>query len=169
MKRFTLGLVVVGMAGAGPAHAQLASSDAPILVESQIGDLLRSECKGVYEGDVVATQSGARLTTDKLILQGSRPDSRSPQCEIERVIAEANVIYATPNLRIRSERAEYDRILDAITFTGNVILTGEDGSLMSGASLVYTLADERARIAAGDKPVEMIITPSRRDRYGVAN
>jgi lipopolysaccharide export system protein LptA len=164
-----IGVILAVMAGAGPAHAQIERSDAPIRVESKTNDVLRGECRAVYEGEVVATQGTARLTTDKLTLQGSRPDGRSGRCEDDRLIAEGNVIYAIPGLRIRGDRAEYDLAVESITFTGDVILAGDDGSLMRGTSLVYSLADERARVTAGDKRVEMIIDPSKRSTVAAAN
>jgi lipopolysaccharide transport protein LptA len=164
-----IGAVLAVMAGAGPAHAQIERGDAPFRVESKTNDILRGECRSVYEGEVVATQGTARLTTDKMVIQGSRSDSRSGQCQADRLIAEGNVVYVTPGLRIRGDRAEYDRAVESVTFTGDVILGSDDGSLMRGTSLVYSLADDRARITAGDKRVEMIIDPSKRRAVAAAN
>ena len=161
MKRLWLGLVLAGLAGAGNAYAQLTQSDAPLYARAKTVEILRNECKSLYVGDVIATQANAQLTTDKLTLLGSRQGGRDSECEADRVIAEANVLYTTPKLQIRGDRAEFDRTLDAITFTGDVVLKSSDGSLMRGTSLIYHLADEHARIAAGDDRVEMILKPSR--------
>lgn len=169
MKRFALGVALAALAGSGNAYAQIAQSDAPIHVRAKTGELLRNECTGLYVGDVIATQANAQLKTDKLTLLGSRQGGGDAECEADRLIAEANVLYTTPKLQIRGDRAEYDRRLELITFTGDVFLRSSDGGVMHGTSLIYHLADERARITADDRPVEMIISPSRRDRGLGAN
>jgi lipopolysaccharide export system protein LptA len=166
--RVAFGLMLSAVACMGEAYSQVQSqvtlSDAPIYVRSETGQVLDKECRGLFFGDVVATQGDAQLTSDKLTLVGSRPAGRDAGCETDRLIAEANVFYITPKLRIRADRAEYDQTSEVITFTGEVILRNTEGSVIRGTSLVYSLREEKARITAGDKPIEMIIPPSGRSR-----
>ena len=165
--RVAFGLVLAALTSGGDAYSQvrspIVSSDEPIYVQSRAGELLRNECRGVYLGDVIATQGKSRLTTDKLTLLGSQPAGPAGDCETDRFIAEANVLYTTPELRIRADRAVYDQTAEIITFTGKVSLRNANGSVMQGTVLVYSIADGKASITAGAGPIETTIQPSKRD------
>jgi lipopolysaccharide export system protein LptA len=51
---------------AGAAHAQIGQSDAPLEIVSDKSEYLQNEGRGVYTGNVVATQGESKITTDKL-------------------------------------------------------------------------------------------------------
>ena len=165
MARLVAGLAAaVVMAGA--AEAQLARSDEAVQIQALAGELMQRQCEGRYTGDVVATQGAARMTSDTLILIGTRAASSAAgagECEADRLIAEGRVRYTAPRLRIGADRGEYDRASDTITFTGDVIMTSGDRGVMRGSKAVYSVADETTRVTADGKPVRMIITPPRSD------
>ena len=105
--------VVAFVVLAGPACAQIGNSDAPVEVTSRQGEYLQNEGRGVYTGDVVATQGDSQIKTDKLTVLCSRdaaaPDaSENNSCEMEKLIAEGRVFYIAPDVRIRGDRAEYE-------------------------------------------------------------
>lgn len=153
---------------AGVAHAQIGRSDAPIEIKSSQASYLQNEGRGIYTGNVVATQGDSRITTDKLTVvcqTGPAANGEAPACEaIEKLIAEGNIYYTAPDVRIKGDRAQYDYPTDTITITGDVILSrGKDG-VVRGKQVVYKVGEGRTIITGGQQDrVTSIFTPARRD------
>lgn len=153
---------------AGAAHAQIgADSDAPVEITSQQGEYLQNEGRGVYTGDVVATQGESQIKTDKLTVLCARVPTveGAPQddsCEMERLIAEGRVYYMAPDVRIRGDRAEYDFPTDTITITGDVILSrGQDG-VVRGTTVKYSIGEGRTVITAGTNRVTTVFNTAKK-------
>jgi len=154
---------VVALSGA--ASAQIGKGDAPVQITSKQGEYIQNEGKGVFTGDVVATQSDAKITTDKLTVYCSRStpaNAKASECEaMEQLIAEGNVLYIAPDVKIRGDRAVYDYANDTITITGDVIMSrGADG-VVQGTQMVYNVGQGRTQITAGEKKVTMVFTPAK--------
>lgn len=154
---------------ASPAIAQIGRGDAPVEVRSSNFEYLQNEGRGVYTGSVVATQSDSRITTDKLtvICTKSKPAAGSKgeaTCEaMEQLIAEGNVFYTAPDVKIRGDRAEYDYPSDTITITGDVILSRGTEGVVRGTKVVYKVGEGRSVITAGTNRVTSIFTPAKKD------
>lgn len=152
---------------ATPAFAQIGQSDAPVEITSQQGEYLQNEGRGVYTGNVVATQGDSRITTDKLTVICSKSPatggSAAPSCdELEVLVAEGHVYYMAPDVRIRGDKAEYDFPSDTITITGDVILSrGEDG-VVRGTRVVYSIGQGRTIITAGEKRVITVFNTAKK-------
>ncbi len=167
-----LPLLISGAAAAmllaGPAIAQIGRGDAPVEITSKQGEYLQNEGRGVYTGDVVATQGESRITTDKLTVLCSKTKpaaGEEPVCEaMEELIAEGRVFYTAPDVKIRGDRAQYDYTADTITITGDVILSRGNEGVVRGTQVVYKVAEGRTVITAGSNRVTSIFTPaSKRD------
>jgi lipopolysaccharide export system protein LptA len=165
-----LAIAVSGAAGlallaAAPAHAQIGQKDAPVEITSDQAEALQNEGRGVYTGNVVATQGDARITTDRLTVVCTKAPAgeTSPSCdELEQLVAEGNVFYTAPDVRIRGDRAQYDFPTDTITITGDVILSrGQDG-VVKGTRVVYSVGEGRTVITAGDKRVFTIFNTAKK-------
>ncbi len=161
------GLLAVSLAS-GAAQAQIGRSDAPIEITSAQASYLQNEGRGVYTGSVVATQGDSRITTDKLTVicqTGPATGGEAPACEaIERLVAEGNIYYTAPDVRIKGDLAQYDYPSDTITITGDVILSrGADG-VVRGKRVVYNVGEGRTLITGTQQDrVTSIFTPARRD------
>lgn len=169
--------VLVSLAVAGSAlallspvgSAQISNSDDPIEVTARQTDYYRDEGKVVYTTNVRAVQGTTQITSDLLtILCVKNPpvdgQPADPACnEIEKIIAEGQVLFTTPNEKIRGTRAEYDYVNEVITITGDVVLSNGEG-VAKGTKLIYSVTDGRATITAGDQPVFSIFTPKSRNR-----
>lgn len=172
MIRSRIPLLLAGAAAAvllaGPAAAQIGRGDAPVEITSTRGEYLQNQGRGVYTGDVVATQGDSRITTDKLtvICSKSAPAAgEEPVCEaMEQLVAEGRVYYTAPDVKIRGDRAQYDYTTDTITITGDVILSRGNEGVVRGTQVVYRVGEGRTIITAGTKRVTSIFTPaSKRD------
>jgi lipopolysaccharide export system protein LptA len=158
--------LVAALAGllAGAAHAQIGRSDAPVEITSDDFVYLQNEGRGVYTGTVVVTQGDSRINADKLTatcLRGPGAEVRET-CEIEKMVAESNVYYTAPDVKIRGDKAEYNFTTKTITITGDVILSrGADG-VVRGTSVVYNVDEGRTTITAGTGRVMSIFTPAKK-------
>lgn len=154
-----------------PAQAQIGRSDAPVEVTSRQGEYLQQEGRGVYTGDVVATQGDSRITTDRLTVLCARTATGAVEdnnCEMEKLIAEGRVYYAAPDVSIRGDRAEYDFPSDTITITGDVILSrGKDG-VVRGTNVVYGISTGRTLITAGSNRVTTVFNTAKKPAEGAA-
>jgi len=151
---------------AGAAHAQIGQSDAPLEIVSDKSEYLQNEGRGVYTGNVVATQGESKITTDKLTFVCTKTTPAGggeAQCdEIEVLIAEGKVFYLAPDVRIRGDRAQYDFPSDTITITGDVILSrGEDG-VVRGTNVVYSIGEGRTIITAGTNRVTSVFNTAKK-------
>jgi lipopolysaccharide export system protein LptA len=163
MKTPTLAiLAVASLAAASAAYAQIGRSEAPIQIKSETGEYLQNEGRGVYSGNVEATQGDSKVTTDKLTVVCTRSAANGECEEIRQLIAEGNVLYTAPdNVAIRGDRAEYDYASDTIIVTGNVISKRGDEGVVKGTRIVYNVGEGRAKITAGGERVLSIITPKK--------
>ena len=148
------------------AHAQIAGGDAPVVIQGDRFDGYQADGRGVWVGNVRATQGESLLTTDKLITvcppAAPAQNGADGSCEeIRQLIAENNVLYTAPNLKIRGDRAEYDYPTDTITITGDVILTRGDEAVMRGNKVVYQVSAGQANVTANTGRVTGIFTPQR--------
>jgi lipopolysaccharide export system protein LptA len=82
---------------------------------------------------------------------------------MEQLIAEGNVYYTAPDVKIRGDRAEYDYPSDTITITGDVILSRGAEGVVRGTKVVYKVGEGRSVITAGTNRVTSIFTPAKKD------
>ncbi|HEX5006718.1 MAG TPA: LptA/OstA family protein [Hyphomonadaceae bacterium] len=174
MKKLAGTLAAAIFLAAAPAHAQVGSGQ-DVLVVADKFDFFQKEGRSVYTGNVQATQGESMLTTDKLTSICSRAapppgeDIADQPCEeIRQLVAENNVLYTAPKLKIKGDRAEYDYPSDTITITGDVILMREKEALIRGTKVVYQVSAGLANISAGNDRVTGILTPQRSNRANSA-
>lgn len=161
-------LLLAGVAAAtllaGPAAAQIGRGDAPVEVKSDRAQFLQNLGRGVYTGNVVATQADSRITTDRLTIvctKGVAAPGEEAACEaMEQLIAEGNVYYTAPDVKIRGDRAQYDYPSDTITITGDVILSRGTEGVVRGTRVVYMVSEGRTVITAGSNRVTTLFTPA---------
>lgn len=152
---------------AAPASAQQQTpSDTPINISAKASEYLQKEGRGVYTGDVIVTRGNARITTDKLTLVCTKPPpgQTSNECEdVEQIVAEGNVLYTAPDVKIRGDKAVYAYGAGVITITGDVISSRGDEGVVRGTEVVYNVDEGKVRITAGNSRVLSIITPKKKD------
>ncbi|HVY88866.1 MAG TPA: LptA/OstA family protein [Hyphomonadaceae bacterium] len=167
MAGLSLGAALVS-AFALSAEAQIDRSDAPVEITAKQTEYLQTEGRGVYTGDVVATQGDSKITTDKLTIICAKTDApanskqKQQNCDIDKLIAEGNVYYTAPEVKIRGAHAEYDYPTDTITITGDVISSRGDEGVVRGTELVYHVKDGLVKMTAGDKRVLSIFNTNKK-------
>lgn len=123
--RAVLGLAFAGLLATG-ADAQLASnSSAPIDITSDESEVISSRCLSIWRGNVEALQDTSRLRA-RVINVYSKPRPGGGEglgrCGVtDRLEAEGDVYYVTPQQTVKGDRAVYTADNDTIVMTGNVI------------------------------------------------
>lgn len=111
---------------ASPAWAQLArNSDAPVDMTADELEVQNAQCVSIWRGQAEALQDDARLRADVLRtffqVQGGG-GANGPACgQLNRIEAQGNVYYVTPQQRIRGDAAVYEAGGETITVTGDVV------------------------------------------------
>lgn len=146
-------VAVLGMAsGVSSAVAQdiagAHDSDQPIEITADSLEVMQQENQAVFAGNVVATQGGMKLTSDKMIVhyrntqdKETNPDAQS----VSKIEVVGNVFLATPDESARSRTGLYDVDGNVISLHDQVVLTrGEN--VVKGAHLQYDLVTGKSQI-----------------------
>jgi len=144
---FKMGSAALGaaMCMAMPAQAQFAgNSNAPV-------DLTADEIQSqgtltVLKGQVDVRQGEVRVLADDMQIFSSDQAQGGDVGDIERVVAQGNFYYLTPQQEVRGDRGVYESISDSFTVTGNVILLQGEDNIVTGDRLIYNLSTQSARI-----------------------
>lgn len=153
---------------AAPAAAQIGKAGGPVDIESDQLQVIDAERKAVFSGNVDAQQGDARLKSRVLTVffanaaekTGSQTAGEALGAsfgEIERLIADGDVLYLTATERARGDYGVYEMKTDTITLTGNVIVTRGD-NVIKGDKMTIEVASGKTTItsntqtAGGKKP-----------------
>jgi lipopolysaccharide export system protein LptA len=163
---FLAGAIAAFSLTAAASAQQQTPSDTPINISAKASEYLQKEGRGVYSGDVIVTRGNARITTDKLTLVCTKPPTGATrnECEdVEQIVAEGNVLYTAPDVKIRGDKAVYQYGAGIITITGDVILSSGNEGVTRGTEVVYNVDAGAVKATAGNNRVLSIITPKKKD------
>lgn len=143
------------LAIAAPAYAQLSSkSDAPIDVTADEYEIIQSACRTTWTGDAEAVQADSRLRARVLrtfMAQTTKPGSADKQCgDLNRLEAEGQVYYVTPQQRVRGDNAVYDAATETITVTGDVVVV-QDQNVTRASRIVYNVKTGEAKVTGASR------------------
>ena len=82
----------------------------------------------------------------------------------EQLVAEGQVYYTAPDVKIKGDRAQYDYPTDTITITGDVILSRGNEGVVRGTQVVYKVGEGRSVITAGKNRVTTILVPASKQK-----
>jgi lipopolysaccharide export system protein LptA len=135
------GPVVLG----GTAMAQQAAptsgnnSSAPVDISADEQETITSQCKTIFRGAVEVLQDKARMRAAVMTVYNRRktpgktssppgPGGSNNDCgDVDRVEADGNVFYVTPEQTVRGDHAVYTYDNDTIIVTGDVVaVQGQD-------------------------------------------
>jgi lipopolysaccharide export system protein LptA len=148
--------LATGLAAAGglgvAAQAQIApSSNGPIDITADNGTLVNSTCEATWSGAAEALQGNSRLRANviKAYLK-KKPPSAANQTDCgatERIEADGNVFYVTPDQVAHGDHAVYTADADQIVMTGNVIVV-QGKNVVRGDKMTIHVATREVTIDA---------------------
>ena len=122
----------------GSATAQTASrgdSSAPVDISADEQEVINSQCKTIFRGAVEVLQDKARMRANVMTVYNRRKTAGKTSSatgnndcgDVDRVEADGNVFYVTPEQTVRGNHAVYDYGTDTIVVTGDVVaVQGQD-------------------------------------------
>ncbi len=119
-----------GRLGHGPDPAASGSnSSAPVDISADEQEVINSQCKTIFRGAVEVLQDKARMRAATMTVYNRRkvpgkasatPSGNADCGDVDRVEADGNVFYVTPEQTVRGDHAVYDYATDTIVVTGDV-------------------------------------------------
>jgi lipopolysaccharide export system protein LptA len=159
------GLLIAGGLGLS-AQAQIAaSSNGPIDITADNGTLVNSTCEATWSGAAEALQGDSRLRADviKAFLK-KKPSAAGAKSaaagsganpsdcgSTERIVADGNVFYVTPDQVAHGDHAVYSADADQIVMTGNVIVVQGGKNVVRGDKMIIQVSTRHVTIDSDAK------------------
>jgi len=157
LKRWAALALVTAALAAGPATAQIArNSDAPVDMTADELEVVNAQCLAIWRGSAEALQDNSRLRADVLKIYskpGTKPrqDAIDRNCgPLDRMEAQGNVYYVTPQQRVRGDAGVYDAASDTITMTGDVV-AAQGKNVLRGERMVINVSTGEAQMQTSQK------------------
>lgn len=156
-------LIVAGVV-VSAASAQIApSGNGPIDITSDNGDFSNATCVSTWSGSAEALQGNARLRAHviKAFLKpkpataqppaaGATPEQQSNCGDTDRIEADGDVFYQTPDQIARGDHAVYTADNDLIVMTGDVVVL-QGKNVVRGDKLTIHVKDKVALMESNAK------------------
>lgn len=127
------------LGGSAMAQTPAASgnnSSAPVDISADEQEVITSQCKTIFRGAVEVLQDKARMRAATMTVYNRRkvpgkasatPGGNADCGDVDRVEADGNVFYVTPEQTVRGDHAVYDYATDTVVVTGDVVaVQGQD-------------------------------------------
>lgn len=128
------------------------SSDQPVSVSADNAALSENDRVVVLSGNVIVKQGEVQLTADKVTayyVAGAKTAKGSNVTgNIDRLIAEGNVIVTRPDETVKSATATYDMTKREIVMSGHVVAM-RGGNIVRGERVVIDLGSQRVKLDMG--------------------
>lgn len=138
-------VILLALAGATAAHGQALRGGSPLDISANANEILAANCTVVYSGDVQIARERTRMHARKITGYQAR-EGRGCSDVWERLEAEGEVHFVTPDQNIRADRAVYAFKAETITFTGGVVVRAGQ-NVQQGERLIIQLKDGAAQTA----------------------
>ncbi len=156
------GVALAGCLGAA-AQAQIApSSNGPIDITADNGTLVNSTCEATWSGAAEALQGNSRLRANviKAFLKKKPPAAAGQSAPAgpggaanpsdcgptQRIEADGNVFYVTPDQIAHGDHAVYNADADQIVMTGNVIVVQNGKNVVRGDKMTIHVSTREVTI-----------------------
>ena len=171
--------LLVGFGSAATAQTPAASgnnSSAPVDISADEQEVINSQCKTIFRGAVEVLQDKARMRAATMTVYNRRktpgktgsPTGNNDCGDVDRVEADGNVFYVTPEQTVRGDHAVYTYDNDTIVVTGDVVaVQGQDvarGDRMTIKTKTNDVKMESKATGRGKTRVRAVLYPSDKDK-----
>ena len=130
-------------------------SNSTLNIESSSLEIIDSEKKAIFKGQVKITHDNTYLATDNLILLYSI-DEVTSDITVQKITCQGNVLIEYENQMITSLNAIYDAETSQLVFRDEVIIYRDEGNAMQTDKASIDLNTMRMKTG----PVKAFITPN---------
>jgi len=165
-----------GVAMAQTPAASGSNSSAPVDISADEQEVINSQCKTIFRGAVEVLQDKARMRAATMTVYNRRktpgktssPTGNNDCGDVDRVEADGNVFYVTPEQTVRGDHAVYTYDNDTIIVTGDVVaVQGQDvarGDRMTIKTKTNDVKMESNATGRGKTRVRAVLYPSDKDK-----
>jgi lipopolysaccharide export system protein LptA len=160
MKRLAAGLILLTALWGANAYAQLAPGNGPIDMSADELELVDADHIAIWRGAVDALQGQNRMRADqvKLIFSGRGGAGGASSAgapgknwgDVQRMEAEGNVFFVSPQQRARGDHAVYSLDTGDLVMTGEVIVA-QGESVVKGDKLIIEVKSGHATMVSAAK------------------
>lgn len=149
----TAAMLIFATGLASGARAQIATqSKSPIDVTADQAEVVQSKCMAVWRGSAEALQDTSRLRANTITVYSKFKSAHAaegqPACgATDRIVADGDVYYVTPERNARGDHAVYTPGADQIVMTGGVIVV-QGENVARGDKLIIDVASHQARMVS---------------------
>jgi lipopolysaccharide export system protein LptA len=158
MKRVAAGLTLLAWLWAAQASAQLAPGNGPIDMSADQLELVDADHTALWSGAVEAIQGQNRMRADRVKLffsgkaraGGATTSAGAPGKnwgDVQRMEAEGDVFFVSPQQRARGDHAVYDLNTGDLVMTGDVIVA-QGESVVKGDKLIIEVKTGHATMVS---------------------
>jgi lipopolysaccharide export system protein LptA len=145
---------------AAPAGAQM-KKNTPIEISSDSLDVLQTEHKAIFSGNVIAIQGTTTMRAAKMTVfyrdSESKAPAPAPTTEaaapavqgIYRIDADGNVVFTTPTETAMGDKAIYNVDTDTIDVMGGNVTLTRGQNILKGTKLNYNMTTGRSILTGG--------------------
>lgn len=152
--------VLVGAMLASVAQAQTKgpaiAKNQPIEISSDALDVQQDQKIAVFTGNVIATQGTTNLRATTMTVHYNNEGQQNNQGGaqgISKIVAQGNVIFATPTETAQGDTAIYNAETDTIDLTGGSVTLTREQNVLKGQKLNYNLSTGRSVLTSGGTQV----------------
>lgn len=129
-------------------------------VEADTLDVLATEGRATFSGNVILAHEDMTLTCESLVLQNT-PDNK----KVAHATATKNVVFSFQDglkvSKATGDKAVWNTLKNVLTITGNVKLVQNQNTL-TGTTLTYNLNTKKAKLSSSNSGrVKAVFTPSK--------
>jgi lipopolysaccharide export system protein LptA len=171
------GPALVGGGALAQTSAGGNNSSAPVDISADEQEVINSQCKTIFRGAVEVLQDKARMRAATMTVYNRRkvagkaaatPGGNADCGDVDRVEADGNVFYVTPEQTVRGDHAVYDYATDTVVVTGDVVaVQGQDvarGDRMTIKTKTNDVKMESNATGRGKTRVRAVLYPSDKDK-----
>jgi lipopolysaccharide export system protein LptA len=124
--------------------------DAPIAIDADNLEVIQSESKAIFSGNVVAKQDSMTLKSATMTVHyGAKPaGSTAAFGSLSKIEVVGNVSLVTPTESATSQRGLYDAVANKVFLMGKVVLK-RGGNVLNGSKLEYNLTSGTSMLTGG--------------------
>ena len=123
-------------------------SKAPIDITANEAEVINSKCVAIWRGAAEALQGETRLRADTLTVYSKPKAGGGGQSSCggsDRIEAEGQVFYVTPQQTVRGDHAVYSASADRIVITGSVVIV-QGNNVARGDRLTIKISTREAQM-----------------------
>ena len=164
MKRAPLfALAILASLIAGSASAQLLrNGQGPTGINAEDFKYDPGACMTVWTGKVEATQDQMRIRADQVNVYSHKSGAKSCSGEFDRIEANGNVFYVTPEIKARGDKAVYLVANETVTITGRVVVSSDQGVTETNRLVLNVNTNEAHMGGDSGQRVRAVIYPGKK-------